>query len=212
MIVFLAWNNVSAEVTRADEIYIKKIIAERNIREPTTFEQQISTILAVQDAVLDASPGNDAIPLDEPREPKDLYQAQSGECYDRSRTIEKALEYLHMKVRHVAVYSTAQEPVIYAILSDNTPSHALSEVLTKKGWMAVSSLSRWIGLTSAGDPVNVADLAKPHVWSAKVPGRMSWIFKSPFISIIGLYSRHGQFYPPYLPIPDVNYRQLLYNL
>jgi hypothetical protein len=38
------------------------------------------------------------------------------------------------------------------------------------------------------------------------------IFRSDFTYVIGLFSRHGRFYPPFTPIPDVNWRQIVYNL
>jgi hypothetical protein len=35
---------------------------------------------------------------------------------------------------------------------------------------------------------------------------------APFTWIYSLYSRHGRFYPPYDPVPDVNWAELAQNL
>ena len=37
------------------------------------------------------------------------------------------------------------------------------------------------------------------------------IYIEPFIYFIGLYSRHGYFYPPYNIIPDINYKEFVQN-
>ena len=40
---------------------------------------------------------------------------------------------------------------------------------------------------------------------------MSPILGRPFTYLFGLYSRHGRFYPPYTPVPDLDWGQLGYN-
>ena len=38
-------------------------------------------------------------------------------------------------------------------------------------------------------------------------------FTVPFTFVFGLYSRHGQYFPPFMPFPDVNWRDLVvFNL
>jgi hypothetical protein len=48
-------------------------------------------------------------------------------------------------------------------------------------------------------------------WSKSVEEKPNELLTNPFIYVIGLYSRHGFFYPPYLPFPDVNVLQLKAN-
>lgn len=190
--VILAGNNVSRAVTPADRFYGLLMLSEAgygNIlasvvgqRLPASFSQRIRLIAAVQDAVLKETGSDVPIPLDRPRELMDLYRSRSGSCYDRSRGIEKLLMVLGFKTRHVAIYDN----------QDN--SHALTEAKTAEGWVMVDSNTRWIGPPAISSQLPPAILARPHAL------------------IYGLYSRHGRFYWPYLPIPDVNWRELLYNL
>ena len=46
-------------------------------------------------------------------------------------------------------------------------------------------------------------------WSSKNHVAMNGLFSKPFVYLPGLYSRHGQFYPPFTPIPDVNWRDFI---
>jgi hypothetical protein len=211
-VAILAWVNVPTEPTRADITYIAKIMNGRDLRAPKSFEEQINTILAVQDAVLLASPNDEGIPLGTTREPKDLYLARTGSCFDRSRVIEKILTYLHVPNRHVAIYSTAHHSSLGALISTDVQSHAVTEALTSKGWMVIDPNARWVGLTTSNDPVSVDNLSSNYVWSRKNKVAINWILREPFVFIIGLYSRHGQFYPPYNPVPDFNIEQLVDNL
>ena len=93
-------------------------------------------------------------------------------------------------------------------------SHAFTEVLTQKGWMVVDSNDRWISIDSKNNPVSIAQIklsaegAADFAWSQIPPNKK---YMNPFIFVYGLYSRHGQFYPPYNFIPDVNYRELAQN-
>ena len=81
--------------------------------------------------------------------------------------------------------------------------------------MAVDPNVRWIGLSDDGRPLTITALRSIDLQSARwalggsaVPHR---IFRKSFIYVRGLYSRHGRFYPPYGPLPDVNWRQLAVN-
>ena len=68
-------------------------------------------------------------------------------------------------------------------------SHAVSDVLTVDGWVRVDSNEAWVSVD--GPPP-------------------SPIYDG--VTIVGLYSQHGRFYPPFTPIPDVNWRELHRNL
>lgn len=180
------------------------------------YETQIRMVLAVQDAVLKAAPGSIGIPLNHEREPKNLLAAKSGLCFDRSRTIEKVLRYLGIETRHVAVYETTGRTVFAALTTPDNASHALTEARTQRGWILIDSNLRWIGLDPQRNPVSVAALSamanRNGPWAGEVKDRISWIFKRDFTYILGLYSRHGRFYPPYSPVPDMNLRELAQNI
>ena len=46
-------------------------------------------------------------------------------------------------------------------------------------------------------------------WKAPPP---TPLYTHPFVYVIGLYSRHGMFYPPYNYIPDINYLEFFQNI
>ncbi len=215
-------HNVDKTPSEEDALFIDRMMVDSGHRElpsapAANFEEEVDQVLSVQDAVLRAAPVNDGIPLDALREPRELYEGRQGLCYDRSRSIEKALGLLGMETRHVAVYSLAEgRTPMRALLTNGTPSHALTEVRTRRGWMLVDSNSRWIGLRPDGQPVSADQLRlMPRgstPWSPKVKAAMAPVFEEDFVHVYGLYSRHGRFYPPMDGIPDVNLAELAQNL
>ncbi len=165
--------------------------------------------------MLKVAPGNEGLPLGQEREPKDVFEARSGLCFDRSRAIEKLLTYLGLEVRHVAIYATTERSALAATMTPENSSHAVSEVLTEKGWLLIDSNAHWIGLGTDRQPVSVAGLQsrvdRAGGWAVDSKSPINSIFVEDHTYIYGLYSRHGRFYPPFTPFPDVNYRQLLGN-
>lgn len=183
-----------------------------------SFEEEIEFIWAVQDAVLSAAPdGSKPIPKGTTREPLDLYRAGSGFCYDRSRAIEKFLAQIGFRTRHLSIYSTAEtKSALKSLITPQISSHAVTEVLTSKGWLVVDSNARWIALDARGWPVSIAEMQKRQssstiAWHATVPDRINSKFSNGFVYVYGLYSRHGEFYPPMTPIPDVNWADFMGN-
>ncbi len=82
--------------------------------------------------------------------------------------------------------------------------------------MLIDSNARWIGLTEDGLVKSIEDLQsldhRVVRWSSRNLAKMNEIFSKDFTYVIGLYSRHGRFFPPYSPIPDYNIRHLLTGL
>lgn len=225
LIAVFVTNDVSTALTDDDKDYAVRVLRDTGHGDlvgktaPAAFDDQVKTILAVQDAVLSTAPKNKGIPLGKPRELRDLYEAKSGLCYDRSRAIEKILAHLGFEVRHAAVYSTKDTSRLKALLTPRTPSHAVTEVKTERGWLVIDSNRRWIGLTRDGKPLDLAtlqDAGGSQSWDTRLQtrlqARMNPILDGPFTYLIGLYSRHGRFYPPYSSVPDLDWAQLPYNL
>lgn len=217
----LITHDVSTALTQDDAVYAERILSETGhgdiVRQdpPATFDDQVRTILAVQDAVLSTAPKNEGLPLGQPRELRELYEAKRGLCFDRSRAIEKILASLGFEVRHASVYSTEEAGKLKALLTPRTPSHAVTEVKTARGWLVIDSNRRWIGLTDDGKPVDLdtlRDAGDGQAWDPRLKEDMSPILGGPFTYLFGLYSRHGRFYPPYTPVPDVDWGQLGYNV
>ena len=59
--------------------------------EKPSYEDEINFIILVQQSVLRIAPEEKGLPFGQKREPKELYEAKSGLCYDRSRAIEKRI-------------------------------------------------------------------------------------------------------------------------
>ncbi len=216
VIAIAARHDVPRHVEPKERAAARKLL---NIPRPTatrnmSFTEQVGFIAAVQSKVLSTAALDAPIPLGRPRELSDLVQAGHGLCYDRSRAIETLLRVAGFEVRHAAVYSTARtHSALRSILTPKVPSHSLSEVKTSRGWMAVDSNVPWIGLTSDGAPVGLAELPRPHErWNSLAKSSPTPILQKNFTWIYGLYSRHGNFYPPYNPVPDVNWLELSHNL
>jgi hypothetical protein len=217
----LALHNVSVSATAEDRAFGERILSSAGFpadragyNNLATFEDEVRAIRAVQESVLAIAPKNTAIPFDQTREPRDVYEARHGLCFDRSRAIEKLLAALGLEVRHVSVYRLGDEGTLAAFLNPGQASHAVTEVRTSKGWMVVDSNAPWLGLTDGDSPVSVAgmrDVTSDTRWSAPEGAAPNPIFSKPFVFVRGLYSRHGRFYPPFTPLPDVNWLQLAGN-
>lgn len=186
-VVTLWQHDVSTAVTEADAKAIRAIVGPLPTRNGT-LDRDVFIVRAVQHAVQSAAPRDVGIPLGQSREPADLLAAGAGLCYDRSRSIEKALRLAGFKARHVFMWSAGEG------------SHAVSEVLTVGGWLVVDSNAPWIAM-HAGRPIGLGELAEASV-DPPHPAYAGF-------AIIGLYSKHGRFYPPFTPIPDLSWRELL---
>lgn len=217
-------HDVPASVTASDRDYAARILSAAghgshaaDYGDLKNFDNQIRAVLAVQDAVLKATPKSEGLPLGQPREPQDLYEAGKGLCFDRSRVIEKLLGHLGLTHRHLSVFSLKDgRSRLSALSGDTTKSHAVTEVSTAKGWMLVDSNARWIGLDQSHQSVAAGALHEAGVargaWAPESSAPINKIFTDEFTYVIGLYSRHGGFYWPYTPIPDYNLRELGQNL
>ena len=219
LIAVTAWtHNVPKSPTEEDITFIHAMLEARNSggltgQVPVTFEQEIGIIRAVQDAVLARAPEDRGLPMGSPREPRSLYEARFGLCYDRSRAIEKALMLFGFEVRHISAYSTDETgSAIVSLLTPQVDSHAITEVNTSRGWLLVDSNARWISLDAGNRPWGASELKRAAdsrlpipEWNGNNRAEMNKLFSKSFVYLPGLYSRHGQFYPPFTPIPDVNW-------
>jgi hypothetical protein len=217
-LAFLAWSAVDNELTADDAHFVAAFgPAASKLADGATYLDEVRFIRLVQRTALDIAPGNTGIPFGQPREPRNLYEAGSGMCYDRSRTVEKVLRHHGFRTRHLAIYSTVQTgSAARSLLTPGTDSHAVTEVLTRRGWLVVDSNLPWVSVQEDGNPVSMARIhaaalpgGAPIAWQAAPPLA---IYRDTFTFVYGLYSRHGQFYAPYNFVPDVNYGELVQNL
>lgn len=216
-LVTLYAHRVDNSLSEEDKRYIPKYLEGIALlpKEPT-FTEELNFIVSVQRSVLKVALNNDGLPFDWKREPKEVYIAKTGLCYDRSRVIEKILMYSGFETRHVSVYAKKGTASSVKVLT--TPaieSHSITEVSTRNGWLVVDSNAPWISTDKDQNPVSIknmqsaANTSVPIQWSMQPAPK---IYGEPFIFMYGLYSRHGRFYPPYDFIPDINYGEFIQNI
>ena len=200
------YTNVQTDVTKQDaEIFVVLGLAKPETS--PTFEQEIALIRQVQIIVFSKAPFGEGIPEYEAREPADLMRFGQGLCFDRSRTFDKAFEYLGFESRHVYLLYREDKPLMKALLHYGQTSHAVTEVKTSKGWMFVDSNTPWIALNRNGEPVNADEVWLRYAEFDNAPTYL----KPAWWAIRGMYSRKGQFYDPYLPFPfpELNWQDFL---
>lgn len=214
----LALHDVPTTATAEDAAAVAKIVERATPPSAQrSFAEEIATIRAIQDAVLTVAPLNEGIPLGQPREPADLLAAKKGLCFDRSRAIEKALTLAGIENRHAYVYeSEGGLQNLIALAKPEVTSHAVTEALTSKGWIVIDSNVRWIGLTVSDDAISLEELEREpglagRAWDSGNRAPIASIFTRDFAYVFGLYSRHGRFYPPYTPVPDIDAGQIVHN-
>ena len=74
---------------------------------------------------------------------------------------------------------------------------------------------RYISIDKNGQPISIKtmQLAVEGILSIQWhKGPPTNIYEQPFTFVYGLYSRHGQFYPPYNFVPDINYGEFVKNV
>jgi len=210
-------HRVENALSKEDMRYIPKYLEGiKPLPTNPAYAEELDFIVSVQRSVLKVAAKNQGLPFDQKREPMDVYISKTGLCYDRSRAIEKILMYAGFKTRHVSVYAKkAAKTSVEALATPDIESHAITEVLTRNGWLVVDSNTPWISTDKDRNPVSMKDLQAaantsfPVQWSMQPAPK---IFRGPFIFIYGLYSRHGRFYPPYNFIPDIHYGEFIQNL
>ena len=210
--------NVDRALTNEDRHYIQLYLpgVREGIAPTLTYADQIILIERAQRAVFNRTTGWVGIPEGQPREPKELYLGRSGMCYDRSWVLEKIFIYLGFPNRHLSLFTREAGVTAWiTLLFHHVPSHAISEVLTKRGWLMVDSNTLWVSLDAKFNPVSVPELQKRGLftkWHSPIINKDKQLYNNNFILVYGLYSRHGRFYPPFIPgIPDFRIRGLLYN-
>lgn len=215
--ILLVYSSVDNSLSEEDKQYIPKYLSGVNhLPKNPTYKDELDFIISVQLSVLNIVTKNNGLPFGQKREPKELYEAKTGLCFDRSRVIEKILRYFGFRTRHVSIYSKKETgSAIRSLITPGVPSHAVTEVLTKNGWLIVDSNEPWVSTDRKNQPRSIgniqasAEISVPIQWNKEPQTSM---YAQPFTFVYGLYSRHGKFYPPYNFIPDINYGEFIENI
>ena len=212
----LSYHAVDNSLTEEDRQYIPMYLSDVvPLPKNPTYKDELGFIISVQRSVLNIAPRNDGLPYAQKREPKQLYTAKTGLCFDRSRVIEKIFRYSGFETRHVSMFSKEEtDSAIKSLITSGVSSHAVTEVLTKSGWLIVDSNAPWVSTDTNDQPVSIENIQlslenSVHIkWDKEPP---TSIYVKPFTFVFGLYSRHGKFYPPYNFVPDINYGEFVQN-
>jgi hypothetical protein len=189
--VIAALHNVPTSPTVEDRVAVEQMLSRAGYADllrqaPASFEEEIAAIIKVQDAVLAAAPIDEGVPLGERREPADLAARGKGLCYDRSRSIEKALRTIGIETRHIAVYATKGTGSLGALLKPGIDSHAISEAKTSRGWVVIDSNARWISLDAKDRPVPIGALEDfAGKWSSRVKDPPNRLLTQPSCTCAG---------------------------
>lgn len=183
-----------------------------------SFSDEIKLIKEIQHRVINHKVENEGIPHKASRDPLSYIQEKKGLCYDTSWVMEKVFRVCGFSTRHIYIMKLDSNKSKFSnlarFLKPRVPSHAVSEVLTTKGWMLVDSNHPVVAINGEM-PLSIYELQeqmeKNSLWFNNNFGKYEE-YDSSFFFIYGLYSRHGNFFPPYNRIPDVNYVELLTNI
>lgn len=231
-IFLLFFYNVYPNTTKEDEKYLLKFLGDWRFTQSAeavhkNFESEINCIKLIQDSVI-AQIKHQEVAHQNFGSLKFYYENKKGFCYDRAVVLEKIFYHLGFQFRHVFVYyNNNGKTGVSDFFKKGTGSHALLEVKTCKGWLAVGSNENWIGLIN-GEPITVKKLQE-IIRSGKdseLAYQSSTVFYKEhpdFHYVYGLYSRHGDFFssknvdntfslsPKFNILPDYNIRMLLFN-
>lgn len=194
------YTNISVSLTPQDKLVFHEL-GITPLKPNHHFADEIETVKSVQKKLLSIAPFSiqKGIPDRQEREPIDLLKLRHGLCYDRSRSIDKALQYVGLPTRHVFILYRQNEPFLLTLARPGTASHAVTEVKTSRGWMLVDSNSHWISMTRDSSAVRADQIYLRKDEFDEIPESMT----TPYYVIRGLYSRTGLKYPPYIYFPDI---------
>jgi hypothetical protein len=201
----VALTNVSKAITATDRDALRAGFGVEPLVPAQGFDEEIRRISAIQRTVLAVAPVGVGLPEEAAREPLDLLQARQGLCYDRARTVEKALTVQGFRVRHVFILYADGAGLLRALFTRGQPTHAVTEVRTSRGWLLVDSNEPFLALDRLGRPHAARQL--PWVPDTLLPRPPA--FQLPYWAIPGLYSRKGTLFWPYIRyIPNVHWGDL----
>ena len=199
---------VSKSINEDDKYITKLLKVDKECLNINSYEQEIECIKSIQQSQLNLITGKSCRGKYINLGSKEVINLNTACCFDRARITEQALQIYGFKVRHVHLNETSKRGY-FNLLIPNTSSHAVSEVLTSKGWLGVDSNEPFLLL----DKSNL-----PNTYKRAISNRLidnysnNPFYQKPLIYIIGFYSRNGTFFEPYLPyIPEVNFNDFFGN-
>ncbi len=239
LLIFALLLNASLRVSSNDKQYIEYFMKEWKLDNSLgavhqSFDNQITFISRLQDSTMSQFVNGEVAPAYSTNM-EYYYTQRKGLCFNRSFFQEKILKYAGFKTRHLYIYFTEDSTPTRSrdMFKKRLLSHAMFEVKTKKGWMAVDTNGNWIALDENQEPMTLGEVRKrlmeERLVLAKMPTKGTIFFnqlpvKYNFKFLYGIYSRHGE-YLDSGPVeklfqnsalirstPDYNLREFFYNL
>ena len=208
--VMLALNGVDTGVTDSDRTVIAELGVDDACHGVETFDDELDCISTVQDRVFELFPDTtcEFERGETGHRAADYAERGYGCCYDRATLLEQTLRHYGFDARRVGVYGHQPNPLRYFL--PGIPSHALSEIETQKGWMAVDSIDPVIAIDGDDEIYDIAAVRRgirdgtidDETFGVDIPGNF---FDGEFIYARGVYSRHGYFFEPHLPVPEIDW-------
>jgi len=206
-LVFLLFNS-SPGITTEDEKYLMTFLKEWEIELDRdqihqSQDKEIAYLSRVQDSVM-YSIRHFTIPFDSAGNVQCYYSTRKGLCFDRALLLEKFYTHAGFDVRHLYIYfnGRGEYPDRLDFFDKGLLSHAMFEVKTKNGWMAVGTNCNWLGQDQEGQPMTInvireklkdGTLQMKKQYSYGLPFYNSLPQQDAFRYVYGIYSRHGQF-------------------
>lgn len=207
LLIFLLFNS-SPRVTPEDKKFLLTFLKDWKIElvnEQIHQNQQteIDFISKIQDSVM-ATISHNTIPFDSAGNVHCYYTNRKGLCFDRALLLEKFCQLAGFQIRHIYIYfnNKGELPTRSDFFNVGLTSHAMFEVKTKKGWMAVGTNSNWLAEDKSGSPLTLGEIRK-RLTDNTLQIRKDATFGIPFFRklkkadafrfVYGVYSRHGQF-------------------
>ena len=206
---FLISIGVSKSISEDDRYFTKLLNVDKECLKINSYDQEIKCIKTIQESQLNLIAGKDCRGNYINLGSKEIIKLNTACCFDRSRITEQALGIYGFKVRHVALNWTSKRGY-FNLLLPNTNSHAVSEVLTSKGWLGVDSNEAFVLLDKNNYPNTYEEAISNGVINSHSKRNF---YTNTMTYVIGLYSRNGTFFEPYFPyLPEINFNDFLRNI
>ncbi|MDB5038717.1 MAG: hypothetical protein JWQ35_2245 [Bacteriovoracaceae bacterium] len=204
--------SVNLEITPEDEKTFKLVPALSQCQNSIgSTEAIVSCVSKVQSWLFEKIPNKTCIePAPFEMQPTEVLENKMGCCYGRSAFIGKFLQYAGLEIRHVGVWMRKPRPPLN-LLKRKTPSHSILEVKTPDGWMLIGTISKYLGYDSHGHILNTKQFRDQELFGDETLEFPRINGKGDFSILYGIYSRHGYFYKPFVPLPDIAWSQFLLN-
>tara|TARA_B100000575_G_C23043734_1_gene600730 strand:- start:131 stop:823 length:693 start_codon:yes stop_codon:yes gene_type:complete len=214
-LIFLTYSflaiNVRKNITKDDIKVIKMLKVDNYCKEITDYQSELNCIKNIQIAQKKLVDSEDCRIKTINPEPLEMINENTGCCFDRARLIEKSLDFYGIKSRRVFLIQKNKYG-IFTIFIPKVGSHAVTEAKTSKGWIGIETVNDLFILTDNNNmPLTFKEAIKKEYNFPKSED-LDNLYNKDLLALIGVYSRHGKFYKPYLPFPEINFVNFFSNL